>query len=156
VQIFGSSLLGSTGVQAVDSVTGATAPMTNVHYASDTEIDADVPPGESGHTVFVRVTTLAGTNADNANDQFLYRGPGTSFGLAAAQPSPEPKGTTIRLSLTGAQPAACTLPEFQFQVTGPDGAPTALPDPQTRAATGPWSYRDWSTDTNWFPAGDYT
>jgi hypothetical protein len=66
ITITGSGFTGATRVQF------GGAPSTSFTVASDTSITARVPPGSSGQTVHVRVTSPGGTSPTVTGDQYRY------------------------------------------------------------------------------------
>jgi hypothetical protein len=91
VTITGTALTGATGVKF------GSAAATNVSVNSDTSITATSPAGQAG-TVDVTVTTVGGTSAANAGDQYTYVAPAPT--VTIVNPKSGPAGTPVTVSGT--------------------------------------------------------
>jgi len=102
ITITGTNLSGATAVKF--GATNASGYTVN----SATQITATAPAGSAG-TVDITVTTIGGTSATSASDQFTYVAPPT---VTAVSPSSGPTGGTTTVVITGTNLSTATFVKF--------------------------------------------
>ncbi|MES2835159.1 MAG: IPT/TIG domain-containing protein [Pseudomonadota bacterium] len=105
--------LTGTNFTGVTAVTFGATPATGFTFNSATSITATAPAGTG--TVDIRVTTVGGTSATSAADQYTYlQAIGSSVSFA---PDPLIAGTSGTFTITLTNPNAANSPPFSFLMT---------------------------------------
>ena len=107
----GGTLVTITGTGFTSAATvkfGANA-ATSVTFVSSTQITAKSPALSTGGTVDVTVTTVDGTSATSANDQFTYTGVVPTVTGISPTTGPAAGGTSVTITGTGFTSAATVM-----------------------------------------------
>ena len=131
-----------TGFTSAATVTFGVTAGTSVTFVSDTQITVTSPAKANGGTVDVRVTTLSGTSAISANDQFTYTGVAPTVTGIAPNSGPAAGGTSVTITGTGFTSAATVM----FDTTYPGTSVTFVSDTQI-TATSPAHATGWNDVT---------
>jgi hypothetical protein len=138
VTILGSGFQGVIGASSGEtSVLFGGAPAANVWVVSDGIITVfTAPPGSTGETVDVQVTTSLGASATSAADQYTYAPPPDVSGISPTD-GPAQGGTSVTLSGSGFSRTTSVsfggTPAASFSV-GSDTSLTAVSPPGTAGA----------------------